>query len=179
MTFPPENKEKPAESMVEAHRAESTDPETAGSGITAKIFFLFDGSTSWFKYDELVDDWFDLTVLEAEERGPALKNRLVGNAELYKGLLNRESLRAADGLKYFRDTLRPHNHQRSSECVPLEIVSIHSSEKRTRRDGQVDWKMFIALETHTGFLDGHVADVRPERGAKNKPVSCRPGSGEY
>ena len=53
-----------------------------------------DGSTSWFKYDELIDDWLDLTVHEATKRGPALKNRLVGDAEMYKGLLNREYLRA-------------------------------------------------------------------------------------
>ena len=57
---------------------------------------------------ELINDWLDLTVLEAEKRGPALKNRLVGDAETYKGLLDRESLRTADGVKYFRDTLRPH-----------------------------------------------------------------------
>ena len=38
----------------------------------------------------------------------AMKNRLVGDAEMHKGLLNRESLRAEDGVKYFRDTLRPH-----------------------------------------------------------------------
>ena len=56
----------------------------------------------------MIDDWLDLTVLEAEKRGPALKNRLVGDAEMYKGLLDREPLRAADGVKYFTDTLRPH-----------------------------------------------------------------------
>ena len=105
---PAENKEKPAESMIGAYRAESTDPCRAGSAITVKIPPLFDGSTSWFKYEELIDDWLDLTVLEAEKRGPALKNRLVGDAEMHKGLLDRESLRAADGVKYFRDTLRPH-----------------------------------------------------------------------
>ena len=56
----------------------------------------------------MIDDWLDLTVLEAEKRGPALKHRLVGDAELRKGLLKHESLRAADGVKSFRDTLRPH-----------------------------------------------------------------------
>ena len=123
--FPPETNEKPAESMVGAYRVELTDLYTAGTGITANISPLFDGSTSWFKfelkipplfdgstscfkYEELIDDWLDLTVLEAEKRSPALKNRLVGDAELHKGLLNRESLRAADGVKHFRDTLRPH-----------------------------------------------------------------------
>ena len=44
---------------------------------------LFDGSTSWFKYEELIEDWLDLTVLEDTQRGPALKNRLVGDAEMY------------------------------------------------------------------------------------------------
>ena len=94
--------------MVGAYRAESTGQYAAGSGIIVKIPPLFDGSTSWFKYEELIDDWLDLTVREAEKRSPALKNRLVGDAELYKGQLNRESLRAADGVKYFRDTLTPH-----------------------------------------------------------------------
>ena len=37
-----------------------------------------------------------------------MKNRLVGDAEMHKGLLNRESLRAEDGVKYFKDTLRHH-----------------------------------------------------------------------
>ena len=106
--FPAENKEKPTESVVGACRAESTDLFTAGSGIKAKIPPLFDGSTSWFKYEELIDYRLDLTVLEAEKRGPAMKNSLVGDAEPYKGLLDRESLRATDGVKYFRNALRPH-----------------------------------------------------------------------
>ena len=57
-------KKKPVESMVGAHRAESTDLYTAGSGITSKTPPLFDGSTSWFKYEELIDDCLHLTVLE-------------------------------------------------------------------------------------------------------------------
>ena len=49
---PTKNKEKLAESMVGAYRAESTDQWTAGSGITTKIPPLFfDGLTSWFKYE--------------------------------------------------------------------------------------------------------------------------------
>ena len=86
-------------------------------------------------------------MLEAEKRGPTLKNRLVGDGELYTRLHNRESLSAADGVKYFRDALRPHFIKGAQSCVPLEILSIQLSERRTRRDGQVDWKMFIALET--------------------------------
>ena len=29
----------------------------SSSGITVKIPKLFDGPTSWFKYEELIDDW--------------------------------------------------------------------------------------------------------------------------
>ena len=176
--FPVANKDRLAESMVGSCRAESTDQYTARGGITTKIPPLFGGSTSWFKCEELIDDWLDLTVLEAGKRGPALKNRLVGDAELYRGLLNREPLRAADGVKYFRNTLRPHFHQMSSECVLLEILSIHSSEKRTRRTSQVNRKVSLAFEALEGCLDGHVTVVHHERRAKTKPVSCRRDSGE-
>ena len=53
--FPAEIKDRPVESSVGACRAESTDQWTAGSVITTKIPPFFDGSTSWFEYEELVD----------------------------------------------------------------------------------------------------------------------------
>ena len=106
--LPSENRDEAAESFVGAYRAESTYQRTAGTGITTKIPQLFDGPTSWFKYEELIDDLLDLTVLEREKRGPALKNRPVEDAEMHKGLLDRESLRTTDGVKYFREALRPH-----------------------------------------------------------------------
>ena len=56
---------RPDHSLIEAYRAPSEDQWTASNGITAKIAPLFDGSASWFKYEELIDDWLDLTVLEA------------------------------------------------------------------------------------------------------------------
>ena len=93
--------------MISQYRAESTDHCTAGSGITTKIPPLSNGSMSWLKYEELIDDWLDLTVLEAE-KNEALKNRLVGDAEMHNKLLDRELLKAAEGVKYFRDTMRPH-----------------------------------------------------------------------
>ena len=79
--FPTENSNKTAEATVGSFRAQSTDEWTAASGITTKIPPLFDGLTSWFKYEELIEDWLDRTVLEVSKRGPALKNWLVGVAE--------------------------------------------------------------------------------------------------
>ena len=107
--FPAENRDRQAESMVGSYRAESTDQWAPASGITTKIPLHFDGSTSWFNFEEPIDDRLDLTVLEARIRGPALKITLVGNAEMHKRLFHRESLRAEDGVKYFGDKLRPHS----------------------------------------------------------------------
>ena len=93
--FPLENKEKTGR-IYGWSTSRRVDISLYSSGITAKIPPDLNGSTSWFRYEE------------ETKRGPALKNRLVGDAELCRGLLNRESLRAADGVKYFRNTLRPH-----------------------------------------------------------------------
>ena len=56
--------------------------DTAGPGLqsTPKIPPSFDGRSSWFSYEEAVDDWVDITTLTPEKLGPSLKNRLVGDA---------------------------------------------------------------------------------------------------
>ena len=92
--------------MVGAHRAESTDQWTERSEITRKIPPLFNGFTSWFKYEQLIDDWLDLTVLQTRKRAPALKNRLVGDAKKYKALHDREPPTAPDEAKNTKDTQR-------------------------------------------------------------------------
>ena len=33
----------------------------------------YDGTTSWFAYEEAIDDWCDVTELDPEKQGPALK----------------------------------------------------------------------------------------------------------
>ena len=85
-----------------------TDQWAAATRITTKIPPLVNGLPSWFKYEVQIDDWLALAVLEVSERGPALKNKLVGVAEMYTGLLDREPPTAHDGVKFFKGTLRPH-----------------------------------------------------------------------
>ena len=76
---------------------------------TPKIAQGFDGRSSWFSYEEAVDDWLDITTLDPEKQGPSLKTRLHGDAAVYKPLLDRDQLRdPVTGVKYFKDTLRPH-----------------------------------------------------------------------
>ena len=53
--------------------------DSAGPGLqsTPKIPPSFDGRSSWFAYEEAVDDWVDITTLEAEKLGPSLKTDLL------------------------------------------------------------------------------------------------------
>lgn len=76
--------------------------------MTTKIAPSYDGRTNFFAFEDAVDDWRDVTELEAEKRGPALRNRLGGEASIYKRLLDRDRLRGPnDGVDYFKRTLRP------------------------------------------------------------------------
>ena len=107
---------------------------SATQGITTKIPPSFDGRTSWFSYEEQVDDWVDLTTLDPEKHGPALKNRLLGEAAVYKPLLDRDTLKDPEkGVQYFKDTLRPH-FVKGSQSVFL-------------------WRFFQLLRCHRGQQD--------------------------
>ena len=69
----------------------------------------FDGRSSWFAFEDAVDDWCDVAELESENRGPALRNRLEGEAAIYKRLLDGDALKdKEDGVKYCQRFLRPY-----------------------------------------------------------------------
>ena len=78
--------------------------------VTTKVPPGFDGKTSWFPFEDAIDDWCDTTDLETEKWGPALRNRLEGEASVYKRLLDRDELRQPNGrgVDYFKRMLRPH-----------------------------------------------------------------------
>ena len=48
--------------------------------VTTKVPPAYDGRSSWFAYEDAIDDWVDITELEPEKQGPALRNRLEGEA---------------------------------------------------------------------------------------------------
>ena len=56
---------------------------------------------------------------------------------MHKGLLNRESLRAEDGVKYFRDTLRPHFIKKAQNVFLWRFYIIIRA--RTASIDMVDW----------------------------------------
>ena len=123
---------------------------------------LFEGSTSRLKYEELIEDWLDLAVLEETKRGPALKNRLIGDAEMYKGLFKRESLRATDGVKYFRNTLRPHFTKGAQNVFLWRFYQFNRARRGSLE--MVKWicRVFTVFAALQRCLDGPLADVRTE-----------------
>ena len=77
--------------------------------MTTKVAPAYDARTSFFAFEDATDDWCDITELEPEKRGPALRNRLEREAQQYKRLLDREMLRDPnDGVNYFKRFPRPH-----------------------------------------------------------------------
>eukprot|EP00439_Symbiodinium_sp_Y106_P062345 s3110_g9.t1 len=76
--------------------------------LTTKVPPSYDGRGSWFAYEDAIDDWCDITELDNDKRGPALRNRLEGEAAIHKRLLDRERLKDPNnGVKYFKSFLRP------------------------------------------------------------------------
>ena len=61
--------------------------------MTTKVAPAYDGRTSFFAFEDAIDDWCGITGLAAEKRGPALRSRIEGDAAQYKRLLDREMLR--------------------------------------------------------------------------------------
>ena len=80
----------------------------AAHPVTTEIPPGYDGSTNCFKYADAMEEWCELTKVEARRRGPAIATRLSGRAEIFKERLDRERLRDPEtGVDYFLATLRP------------------------------------------------------------------------
>ena len=78
------------------------------SQVMTEIQPSFDGKTSRLAYEDAIDDWRDITEQDDEKRGPALRNRLEGDAAIYKKILDRDALKSKEeGVTYFKRTLRP------------------------------------------------------------------------
>ena len=76
--------------------------------VTTKVPPAYDGRGSWFAHEDAIDDWVDITELEPEKQGPALRNRLEGEAAIHKRLLDRDRLKdKVNGVRYFKSYLRP------------------------------------------------------------------------
>ena len=91
----------------DAFAASSSDMRSSGIKMTPKVPPQFDGQSSWFEYEDLIDDWLGITTLDPEKHCPSLKNALARAASCHKSMLDYILLRDADrGPSHFKDTLR-------------------------------------------------------------------------
>ena len=95
------------EALVTGHTFGMGEFLRPGEQMTSQIPPAYNGSDSWFTFEELVNDWEDSCVLDEKKRGPALKNRLTGQAAIFRRTLDREKLKQENGVEYFLNTLRP------------------------------------------------------------------------
>ena len=98
-----------------------TEELPAGALLTSKIAPAFNGRQSWFAYEELIEEFLDITVLDDDKVGPALRSRLIGDAAVYKPLFDRDLLKLGDKervVEYFKSVLRP-NFIKGSQHVFL------------------------------------------------------------
>ena len=100
--------------------------------MTTKVAPAYDGRTSFFAFEDAIDDWCDITELEPEKRGPALRNRLEGNALQYKRLLDRDLLRDPyEGVAYFKRFLRPHFIKGAQNVFLYRFMQFMKFNRRT------------------------------------------------
>ena len=88
--------------MAASHRDEDSN-----APFTSKRPPDFDGSKSFFTYEDQVRDWVDMTQFSAEKQGPQLLSKIIGPALIHKALVDRAKLKAADGVEYLLEFLRP------------------------------------------------------------------------
>ena len=110
--------------------------ETLNLSMTAKQPPSYDGKVSWFRYEELVDDWVTITTVEAAKRGPLLKSRLTGDAYMYKAVLQSDLLQDPDeGINYFKNTLKKYFLKGATNvylCILLSFFNHRRQNQESR-----------------------------------------------
>ena len=104
----PAMSESEDDALLQGYETWATDAvQMANSQMSVKIAPPFDGSGSWFAYEQAIDDWITMTTLDPAKHGLNLKNRLTGDAALKKPFLDNAKLKDPDtGVEYFKKTLR-------------------------------------------------------------------------
>ena len=123
-----------------------------GIKMTPKVPPQFDGQSSWFEYEDLIDDWLGITTLDPDKHGPSLKNALVGSASFYKSMLDNALLRDPDrGLAHFKDTLRPYFVKGVNRVFLWRFLQMFRTY-RPERIRALDWAFRNRSEAAVGIM---------------------------
>ena len=72
------------DSDEDENKAFAVQHDNSTRTMSAKVAPSYNGNTSWFQYEELIDEWCDLTTIEASKRGPNLKSRLFWRGAIFE-----------------------------------------------------------------------------------------------
>ena len=126
-----------------------------GIKMTPKVPPQFDGQSSWFEYEDLIDDWLGITTLDPDKHGPSLKNALVGSASFYKSMLDNalySEIRIGSWPRSFQGHIEIILCEGSKPCVPLAIPSDVSHISRPERIRALDWAFRNCSEAPAGIM---------------------------
>ena len=112
-------------------RSHGFTEETFNLSMAAKQPPSYDGIVSWLRYEELVDDWLTFATIEASKRGPLLKSRLIGDAHMYKAVLQNDLLQdPEEGVNYFKNTLKKFFLKGSPNVYLYRLVSFFNHRRQ-------------------------------------------------
>ena len=107
--------------------------ETLNLSMTAKQPPSYDGKVSWFRYEELVDDWVTITMVEAPKRGPLLKSRLAGDAYMHKAVLQNDLLQDPDErVNHFKNTLKKYFLKGATNVYLYRLLSFFNHRRQNQ-----------------------------------------------
>ena len=121
--------------------------------MTTKVPPAYDGRSSWFAYEDAIDDWVDITELEPEKQGPALRNRLEGEAAIHKRLLDREKLKdKVNGVQYLQELLAPSVCQGCFKRLFVPLPAVYDLAPWQWRYAPVDYQIPTLESENAGSL---------------------------
>ncbi len=119
--------------------------------FTKKVAPAFDGRMPWFTYEDAVEDWCDITESKPDKQGLELRNRLTGEVEHLKALLDKEKLKDPDnGVEYFLSTLRP-LYVKGNEIVFLWRFFQLLTMKRSGHADLITWIPRVQIRRKRAF----------------------------
>ena len=125
------------EGFMEAYSSMAKPPgyteETLNLSMTAQQPPSYDEKVSWFRNEELVGDWVTITTVEAPKRGPLLKSRLTGDADMYKAVLQNDLLQDPDeGVNYFKNTLKKYFLKGATNVYLYRLLSFFNHRRQNQ-----------------------------------------------
>ena len=89
-----------------------------------------DGRVSWFRCEDLAQDWMTFTVIEPARQGSLLKNRLVEDAATHRESLdNGKPIEPDNGVEYFPNFLRGYLLKGTSNVFLYRFLSLFNHRR--------------------------------------------------